>query len=192
MIYYNLAGAHALVGKNDLSLKWLNHIADFGITMPVADDKDFESIRNSAEFAAVLKRFEENLKPTDESTVGFTIPQTDFLVEGVAYDPLSKTFYFGSILKQKIISIDSKGKVSDFSSASDGLWSVLGMSVDAKRRILWASSAMIKELGNAETKSAIFKYDLNTKKMISRFSFRTKAKRSRRCDCKFSGKCVHH
>ena len=55
VIYYNLAGAYALVGKKDLSLKWLNHIADFGITMALADDKDFESIRNSAEFAAVLK-----------------------------------------------------------------------------------------------------------------------------------------
>jgi WD40 repeat protein len=137
--------------------------------MPLAEDKDFESIRNSAEFAAVLKRFEGNLKPTDHSTVGFTIPQNDFLVEGVAYDPLSKTFYFGSILKKKIISMDSKGKVNDFSSSTDSLWSVLGMSVDAKRRILWASSAMMKELGNAETKAAIFKYDLSTKKLISRF-----------------------
>jgi WD40 repeat protein len=169
VIYYNLAGAEALLGKKDLSVKWLNHIADFGITMPLAEDKDFESIRNSAEFAAVLKRFEGNLKPTDHSTVGFTIPQNDFLVEGVAYDPLSKTFYFGSILKKKIISMDSKGKVNDFSSSTDSLWSVLGMSVDAKRRILWASSAMMKELGNAETKAAIFKYDLSTKKLISRF-----------------------
>jgi hypothetical protein len=169
VIYYNLAGAEALLGKKDLSVKWLNHIADFGVTVPVADDKDFESIRNSAEFTAVLKRFEENLKPTDHSTVGFTIRQNDFLVEGVAYDPVSKTFYFGSILKNKIISIDSTGKVSDFSSPSDSLFSILGMSIDAKRRILWVSSAMMKELGNPENKAAIFKYDLSTKKLLSRF-----------------------
>jgi len=169
VIYYNLAGAEALLGKKDLSVKWLNHIADFGITMPLADDKDFESIRNSAEFAAVLKRFDENLKPTDHSTIGFTIPEKDFLVEGVAYDPQTKTFYFGSNLKKKIISIDSAGKVSDFSSPSDSLYSVLGMNVDAKRRILWAASSMMKEMGDPETKAAIFKYDLTNKKLISRF-----------------------
>ena len=94
LIYYNLAGAEALLGKKDLSVKWLNHIADFGISVPLAEDKDFESIRNSAEFAAVLKRFEENLKPTDNSTVGFTIPQNDFLVEGVAYDPFKQNILF--------------------------------------------------------------------------------------------------
>jgi hypothetical protein len=169
VIYYNLAGAEALLGKKDLSVKWLNHIADFGISMPVAEDKDFESIRNSAEFSAVIKRFQDNLKPTDHSTIGFTIPQNDFLVEGVAYDPETKTFYFGSILKKKIIAIDSAGKVSDVSSPSDSLLRVLGMSVDVKRRILWASAATMKEMGDAETKAAIFKYDLNTRNLISRF-----------------------
>jgi sugar lactone lactonase YvrE len=106
--------------------------------------------------------------------VGFTIPESDFIAEGVAYDPVEKAFYSGSILKKKIVKIDQNGKTSDFSSAADGLLSVLGMSVDSKHRTLWASAASFPELGDSKKyQTAIFKYDLVQHKLLKRYPVNT-------------------
>jgi sugar lactone lactonase YvrE len=169
IIFYDLAAGYALLGKKQESVLWLNRIADLGIMFPAADDQDFASIRNTPEFAQVLARFQQNLKPTDRSKIAFTIPENDFVAEGVAYDPTQKLFYSGSILKHKIVSIDSTGKIQDFSSNEDGLWSVLGMSVDPARQTLWVSTANFPELEKGKNQAAIVKYDLKSKKVLGRY-----------------------
>lgn len=174
IVFYSLAGGYSLLGKQKESLEWLNRIADLGVVYPVSEDVDFAGIRGTEGYRRLVARFLQNQNPTDHSKVGFTILEEKFLPEGVAYDPVDKLFYTGSILKKKIVKTDQSGKTTDFSSPNDGLFSVLGMSVDPDRRVLWVSAALFPELGDSKkNETAVFKYDLQTGKLSGRYPLNT-------------------
>ncbi len=64
----------------------------------------------------------------------FKLAEKDLIAEGITYDPEDKSFYVGSIHKQKVVKVDAKGRVSDFAVS---LGQVLGMKVDHAGRKLW-------------------------------------------------------
>ncbi len=67
----------------------------------------------------------------------FRLSEKDLIPEGITYNPAEKSFYVGSIQKQKIVKIDARGRVSDFALS---LGVVLGMRVDEARQKLWVCS----------------------------------------------------
>ena len=76
------------------------------------------------------------------SQPAFTIADPDLIPEGIAYDAASKTFFVSSTFKRKIVAVDARGSARDFTTeAQDGIYGVLGMRVDPKRRVLWALSS---------------------------------------------------
>jgi sugar lactone lactonase YvrE len=108
--------------------------------------------------------------PLRNSELAFTINEKDLIPEGIAYDPVRREFYVGSILKRKIVRIDSSGRASDFTSeGQDGLFKVLGMTVDPKRKTLWVCSAAGNGAKEFDGHAGIFKYDLRTGKLIRKY-----------------------
>lgn len=118
----------------------------------------------------------------ERSQVAFKIEERELIPEGIAYDPLARVFYVGSTYKRKIVSVDEKGVVRDFTGeAQDGLLGALGMKVDVKRRLLWALSS---NAGGAMPGkgldrdclgcSAVFKYDLRTGRLIKKYALSNK------------------
>jgi WD40 repeat protein len=100
--------------------------------------------------------------------VAFTIKEKDIISEGIAYDPTSKTFYLGSIHKQKIMRISSDGTVSDFvKTGQDGINEVLGMKVDGSG-MLWACHNT-PEYDTINKVSGIHVYDVRTGKLSKTF-----------------------
>ena len=100
----------------------------------------------------------------------YTVKEKDLIPEGITYDINENAFYVGSIHKRKIVKIDSKGNVSNFiSEKEDGIFNVLGMKADSKRRILWvcsyAGGGFVEERGFA----GIFKYNLKNGKLIKKY-----------------------
>ena len=95
------------------------------------------------------------------------------IAESVAFDEKSKTFYVGSIHQRKIVVVDAKGAESEFSTANDELFAVLGMKVDAKRGALWVATSAIPQMrGFTEAvkgHSGVFKYDLRTRKLLMKY-----------------------
>ncbi|HEV7843738.1 MAG TPA: hypothetical protein VGO69_08565, partial [Pyrinomonadaceae bacterium] len=126
-LMYNLASAHALVGNKREALAWLVRVAEMGLIYPAAKDTDFDSVKETDEFKAILKKFEDNRAPLGRSTTAFTIREKGLITEGIAFDPSSETFYVSSVHKRKILSVGKDGAVKDFATERDGLWSVLGM-----------------------------------------------------------------
>src|ERR1044072_1425823 len=133
---YNIAVGYALKNDEATAVRWLNQLADMGLVVPAATDENFKSIKDTDGFNAVIARLEANVKRIGASESGFTIREKGLVPEGLAYDETEKTFYVGSVYKRKIISVNQKGEAKDFSSAADGLWSVMGMRVDAARPLL--------------------------------------------------------
>ncbi|MBA2339651.1 MAG: hypothetical protein H0V88_04605 [Pyrinomonadaceae bacterium] len=116
------------------------------------------------------------------SRVAFRIPESDLIPEGIAYDSSTGIFYVGSTYLRKIVSVNRKGVVRNFTAeAQDGLRGVLGVKVDARRRILWAISSHaglgMPIKGNSRDCigcSEIFKYDLKSGALIKKYTLENK------------------
>lgn len=118
----------------------------------------------------------------EQSQIAFKITDSELIPEGIAYDPRARIFYIGSTYKRKIVSVDEKGVVRDFTAeAQEGLLGALGMKVDAKRRLLWVISSNAggtmpgKGLGrDCLGCSAVFKYDLRSGRLIKKYDLSNK------------------
>lgn len=118
----------------------------------------------------------------NNSTIAFSIPEKDLLPESIAYDPALQMFYVSSTRKGKVVRVDANGNTSDFIDQKEhGLWMTIGMKVDAQRRILWVCSSGGDNLTNYKLKdeidgrpAGIFKFDLNTGKLLQKFIYEKK------------------
>lgn len=179
-LFYNIAAISALQGKKSDAIAWLLKVAAMGLALHPEKDADFDSIKDSEEFKDVLRKFESNKAPVINSTTAFTIHEKGLITEGLAYDPVGETFFVSSIHKRKILAINKSGESKTFADEQAGLWSVLGMKVDAKRRFLWATSTAFPQMVNfnkeQENSSAVLKFDLKTGKLIKRYLLPNKPK----------------
>lgn len=179
-LMYNLAVAYALNDKADEALVWLSGIAEMGLVIPAAKDEDFAKLRGLKAFADLLQRIEKNRAPIIRSVPGFTLNEKGLVPESVAYDPVTKIFYLSSVYQRKILSRDQWGQVREFSTKSDGLWSVMGMRVDSRRRLLWVCTAahpqMMGYRAEENGSSGIFKYDLQSGKLLKKYLLAHKPK----------------
>src|SRR4051812_34512473 len=170
---YNVAAGYALSGDGATAVRWLDRLADMGLVVPAATDENFNSIRDTDGFKAVVSRFEANRKPIGTSETAFTIHEKGLVPEGLAYDTAEKTFYVGSVYTRKVVSLNQRNEAKDFSSPADGLWSVMGMRVDPKRRLLWVCTASQPQMMNFKESekdiTGIFSYDLKTKKLLKKY-----------------------
>ncbi|HEY8933952.1 MAG TPA: tetratricopeptide repeat protein, partial [Cyclobacteriaceae bacterium] len=170
-ILYEVARAAALVNKPDEAMNFLNraiHIdADFDMTNP-----DFKSLVNRDDFKALLKAQKDLKTPVIQSDTAFIVHNRQLHVETIAPGEVPGKFYLSSVHQRKIVSFDKDGNVKDFTtSGQDGLTSVLGLRIDPYRQILWACASPMDEMEQSETpgQSAVYKYDIKTKKLIKKY-----------------------
>jgi DNA-binding beta-propeller fold protein YncE len=172
-LIYGLGAANALAGNRTAAVSCLTQLAAMGLVYDPATDPSFASLKNSTEFQNVTSTFQKNKAPIVASSKAFAIHEMGLVPEGLAYDPVTETFYVGSIHKRKIIAVDKLGQTRTFAGEGDGLWSVLGMTVDAKRRILWATTTafpqMIDFKSDQDGLSAVLKFDLSTKRLVKKY-----------------------
>jgi sugar lactone lactonase YvrE len=118
----------------------------------------------------------------EQSQVAFKIEERELIPEGIAYDSHARIFYIGSTYKRKIVSVDEKGVVRDFTDeGQEGLLGALGMKVDTKKRLLWvvSSNAGGAMPGKGLDRdclgcSAVFKYDLKAGRLIKKYDLSNK------------------
>lgn len=178
-LFYNLARAYSLTGSKAEAVKWLEKTLDLGFGAEALAGEDFLFLRDAAEYANLRKRIETIRKPKVTSRTAVTINEPDLIPESVAYDADGKNFYVGSLYKQKIVKIDASGKKSDFvAEAADGLGAVVGIKVDAARKILWVLSNVAPEMKNfdksLEGTGRLHKYDLKTGKLLEKYELSNK------------------
>lgn len=172
-IVYNLSAAYALNGRKGEAVDWLTRLARMGLAYAAEADDDFASIKDSREFAEVLALLQKNRSPVGAASQAFTVREKGLVPESVAYDPATKSFYVSSVYRRKILRVDAKGDATEFATERDGLWSVMGMKVDAARRELWVCTAAQPQMSNyvaAERgRSGVFRFDLRTGKLAGKY-----------------------
>lgn len=172
-LIYHLSAAYALNGMRDESLQWLKRAARMGLVFSAERDEDFASLKDAREFAEVVALFQKNRSPVGDAAEAFTVREKGLVPESVAYDPSTKAFYVSSVYRRKILRVGPKGEVEEFASAREGLWSVMGMKVDAARRLLWVCTAAQPQMADFDAsergRSGLFKFDLRTGKLAGRY-----------------------
>jgi sugar lactone lactonase YvrE len=173
-VIYTLACAYALTGDTGAALAMLNRYATLGYVADVAADSDLAALKRTPGLQLLRQRLARNEAPLVRSTVAFTLPETDLLTEGIAYDPKEKSFYVGSVHHRKIVRLDRAERVSDFvTEGRDSLWAPLGMKVDPVRRVLWVAVTAVPQMsGYTPTdsgRSGLFRYDLASGRLTGRF-----------------------
>jgi sugar lactone lactonase YvrE len=134
------AGALALNDRGQESVAQLQRLLAMHVA-PDLDDHDLDGIREREDFRAFAGRV-RTLRTTvvGAPAVAYRLP-AGLITESITYDRKSDSFFVSSVRKRKILRIDGQGRIRDFvKSGEHGLWGANGMGVDAKRRILWASS----------------------------------------------------
>lgn len=102
-------------------------------------------------------------------TVIATIEERDFVPEGTAWDPATKSVLIGSLNKRAIIAIGPDGKITDrVQRGGNGLGSVVGIHVDS-RGVLWATSNSRFDVQTDTMRSAIYAFDAATGRFRARY-----------------------
>jgi len=165
-------------------LRWLGALADAGITRPVAADSAFTRWREDPEFRAVAARLDANGDATRNASLARVLNDAALLTEDVAWDARGRRFLVSSIHESKIVAIDGDGIVTDFTiSGATGIWGVYGLALDAKRGVLWATTAAGPECDGYETadsgRTALLSFDVGTARVLRRLELpRTAARQA--------------
>lgn len=169
LIRANYAGALALNGRAEDAVAELRHLLAMSVAVDLTDH-DFDSIRQRDDFRAV-ERDSAALKQKriSHATIRYRLAK-DLLTEAIAYDPKTKSFFVSANHPRKIVRIDARGRVTDFVKPMDNFWGANGLAVDAKRRLLWASSRAIIRGGEIdkahEHDTAVWAFDVDSGKVV--------------------------
>ena len=167
-LMYELAAAEAAAGHSDAAVRWLEKAVGLGYDFELQKEPRFAALRKFEPFRALEHRLSRR-PPARSSVAAFLIADPELIPEGIAWDPAGRSFYVGSLYKKKIVRIGPDGKARDFTaSGQDGLWTILGMKVDSRRRILWANSAADGREGARKGSSGLFAFDLETGRLLEK------------------------
>jgi hypothetical protein len=170
----NYARACVTVNRHIRAMNLLQGVSDMGFDYSLESDTTFKPLWPQSKFKQLVTKAKESSKLT-ASNYAFSLKEKDLIPEGITYDPRQLKFYVSSIYKRKIVGINMDGTSFDFTGeAQDGLYSTLGMKVDAARNHLWVMGVLntprAKSMNQSDFgKSAVFQYDLETRRLIRKY-----------------------
>jgi hypothetical protein len=133
-------------------------------------DAGFEAMWNDPEFQKIREKLAQDEPRTPAAPVAFRLADPKLIPEGIAYDPKQDRFLIGSVPQKKIVSVNRKGDVKDFSKPEDNLDCVLGLFVDSAQQQLYAVSTNgFLDEAQKQRRNAVVRYDLKTGLLVNRY-----------------------
>ena len=156
-VTYQMARTWGAAKQWPETIRWLRKAADLKVGLDPSRDAVFQDLRGAREFTEILDAVRQATGPVSHSRVAFRVEEGDLEPESVAYDPPSKSFYFGSMRKGKVLRCTASGACTPFIT---GLGVVLGLKVHDGG--LWL-------LNNSDKESALLHYDLASGRQIRKY-----------------------
>lgn len=171
---YNLARGYAATDQPDKAMALLRGLVNARIDSGMANDPDLEVLRERPEFRQLLRRLEADLKPQVTSTAFVSVDLLGLIPEGIAYEPASKRFFFGSMRSGDVYVLDADLQLSRFATIDTGRrLSAIGMTVDTARHRLWVAGSAFEMaegyIEDADIPAGIFAIDLTTGEVMESY-----------------------
>lgn len=165
-LWYYLSRFQAEAGNKAGAVAAMEKVVEFGDGLvPVRDQ--FEPVWDLEAFQAARAKLEAAAPRMDFAPTVFEIEDRELIPEGIAWDSATGHFFLGS-MKRKIMRVSSTGVV-EFAGAEADLDHVLGLAVDAPRRLLYAvSTSALTEEGEKKRRNAVVVFDLERGKLLRR------------------------
>ncbi len=157
-VTYQMARTWAAAKQWPEAIQWLQKATELNAGIDPSRDSLFADLHGVREFEEILATVRRATPVVSHSSSVFKIAEGDLVPESMAYDPMSKLFYFGSMKKGKVVRCSPSGDCMLF---ADGLGTVLGLK--AHGDALWI-------LSNSDTDSTLIHYDLVSARMVRRYS----------------------
>jgi hypothetical protein len=167
----NLALAEARLGHPEASLKMLRDYAAMGCTLDLKNEA-WAPVR---EQAANVPQLTANAAAASHGQRIFKAPDSNLLLEDVAFDSSGSRFLLSSVRQGKIIACGRDGRCEDFVKLSRDIspGGILAVAVDSRRGVLWATvvgmEAWAEFRPEDDGRSAVLKFDIRTHKLLGRF-----------------------
>jgi hypothetical protein len=158
-IYWNPVRTAVEQGDKTEAMKALRRLLDQHTGYDLAEDaRTLTCLQGERGLQELLQQASKDFPSQVRSRGAFVISDRNLVPEGLAFDPVGRAFYLGSLSTAKICRISMGGAVTDFVT-QNGLGVVVGLRVDAQHRILWAANQGRKEAG-------LWAFDLGTGKFL--------------------------
>lgn len=167
-LWFRLAGARALAGDRTAAFEALEAQILAGMARPdFATNEDLVPLHEHLRWSPLAAAHARLAEPRVASQVAFALPPGGRLVEGIAHDAASGSFFFSVVNERTILRRAADGTLSVFASLAGALpGSPLGLAIDPERRRLWTVSAGLPQgagLPEPErNRSAVAGYDFAT------------------------------
>jgi sugar lactone lactonase YvrE len=125
----------------------LDAYASLGLGRDLRGDARFVGYARLPAFASIVARHDSNRASLVRSRVVATLRDSTFWPEGMDYDPRTRRYYVASVRHRTIVEVQA-GQVERelWPREQPGMGAVLGVRVDAKRGVLWATLAGIPQM----------------------------------------------
>jgi len=168
LVFYQ-ALVHVSLGERDAALELLRSLKGRKLGLIPVRDVGFDSVWDDPEFQKIREALADEEPQTPASPVAFRLKDPKLIPEGIAYDAEDKRFFIGSVAQHKIVAAREK-ELSDFSSLTDRLDAVLGLTVDPTRKYLYdVTTNGFEESAKKERRNAVVRYDLKDGRLMDRF-----------------------
>jgi len=152
----------------------LERMADAGITYDASSAAEWLNSVDASRFTAVTNRLAANAAPAGRADRFAVVDQPDALIEGVAMDIETDRLFLSSVAQRQILMLEpfARDEPIVFADESDGLWSVFGLAVDDRSRMVWAASGTVPQTPLREGEeggTALFAFDLMTGDLYRRY-----------------------
>ncbi len=167
----SVARALAGNGRFEDASRRLEDAVRRGAGFDLATFPEFKAAAQTARLRAVREQALENLGAVAAPEVFLVLENEALRTEGITWDPVGGHLYFGS-LNGEIWRTDLNRKLERFAGPGSGLREVLGLKVDAQRRLLWAVTGVFPDLLPTDTPkkdvgtTGLHAYDLSTGKRV--------------------------
>ena len=151
----------------------LRDFASMGLQRNLEADSDLVALKGTESWKSINDRITGNGSNAGAFVPAFTMADSDFVAEDIAWDPVSKRWLVTGIRRSVIVAVDRNGKQSTIAAGPDKGHGYLALAVDSASGTLWATTEAIPlALGFDTTmagRASVFRYDLKSGKQLARY-----------------------